>query len=81
MKVIEITEENLKKASENCDDSSFRRGYMHGYNACCDDVEYGATRKQIYNFIDNILMPWRYGKEKYPINKMIWPPSINDINT
>ncbi|BAQ85365.1 hypothetical protein [uncultured Mediterranean phage uvMED] len=81
MKVIEITKETLKKASENYDDSSFRRGYMHGYNACCDDAEYGATRKQIGNFIDNILRPWRFGKKKYPMNKMIIPPSINSINT
>jgi hypothetical protein len=81
VKVIEITEENLKKASENYDDSSFRRGYMHGYNDGCDDAEYSATRKEICNFINKILMPWTFGKEKYPMDKMIIPPSINSINT
>jgi hypothetical protein len=80
MKEIEITKETLKKARENYNDSSFRRGYMHGYNACCDDIEYGATRKKIYNFIDNVLRPWRFGKGNYPINKSIWPPSINSID-
>ena len=43
-------------------DSSYRRGYLHGYDSGMDDTKSG---KNVIKFFNNELMKWRYGKTPY----------------
>jgi hypothetical protein len=45
--------------SEMQEESAFRRGYVHGYAAACDDVEAGKTIDLLNRHADKLNNEWR----------------------
>jgi len=60
------------------DDRPYRRGYHHGYEQALSDIKYGKNTSKFTKY-NGELMKWRFGKENYPCNETIIPPSATKM--
>jgi hypothetical protein len=58
-------------------DSTYRRGYIHGLVAAVDALDAGATRQQIAAYLDDLNANWR-AKDAH---RMVIPPSYSEWKT
>ena len=73
MKIIN-TNKPINKERIFESESSYRRGYLHGYDSAIDDIAETSIEKVI-KFFDRKLTQWRYGKKPYKdCNEFELPP-------
>ena len=58
-------------------ESSYRRGYLHGYSTAQDDaISWGG--QATIGFFNNVLTPWRYFKDKASqVSQMVCAPEFD----
>tara|TARA_Y100001938_G_scaffold151212_1_gene247607 strand:- start:20388 stop:20660 length:273 start_codon:yes stop_codon:yes gene_type:complete len=70
----ELLNSKTDKSGEILEESTYRRGYYHGYDSAIDDMR-AYSHKKVIGFFNKTLLKWRYGK--IPFKKTFdFPPSM-----